>query len=288
MLKDYIDGFEKHLATCLTKKKSKLGVNTTKAYRSDVLQYLEFIGYAKNNMTDEKFEEFKRHFKEEKDLQSRSLNRKIISVKKFIDYLNSQDIEPKISLNTTLIDIQEQSFLENVLKINEFNRLIDEAEKRKDKRAVALFSALFKTGTRVSELLQMRVKHINRGKYEVSGKGAKCRKIRIYQGLQEILLDYINQRKYLQDEFVFKKENENKPITRQTVHNIIYKYGGYANIPKAKRHAHNFRHLYAIEMIRRGADPAELQSAMGHSNINTTAIYFRKSEKDYTRKEETL
>lgn len=288
-MKHHIAEFEKHLAESRKKnKESLLSTNTVNAYIADVTQFLEFIDYKDDNLTSEKVEEFKKILKEGSDYLAKTINRKLVAVKKFIEYLNNQVYTSKISITIAFIEYQTQSFLENELKINEYNRMIDEAEKRKDKRSIALFSALFKTGTRISELLQMRVKHVDKGNYEVIGKGAKCRKIRIHQSLQEILFDYIRERKYTKDEFVFKNANENKPITRQTAHKIIFRYGGHANIPKNKRHAHNFRHLYAIEMIKRGADAAELQSALGHSDINTTAIYFRKSEKDYTKKEETL
>ena len=45
-------------------------------------------------------------------------------------------------------------------------------------------------------------------------------------------------------------------------------------------HTHTFRHSFAINSVRHGVDIRRLQQVLGHSNINTTAVYLRFNDQD--------
>jgi integrase/recombinase XerD len=58
---------------------------------------------------------------------------------------------------------------------------------------------------------------------------------------------------------------------------IINRYG--AVIGKNIR-PHIFRHSFAINSVRHGVDIRGLQQVLGHSSINTTAVYLQFNDKD--------
>ncbi len=41
-----------------------------------------------------------------------------------------------------------------------------------------------------------------------------------------------------------------------------------------------FRHSYAINMVRHGVDIQRVQQALGHSSMGTTAVYLKFNDKD--------
>ena len=57
------------------------------------------------------------------------------------------------------------------------------------------------------------------------------------------------------------------------------KYG----IPKEKMHPHAFRHMFAVEFLKRNNDISLLADIMGHSGVNTTMIYTRRSGEEQKR-----
>jgi integrase/recombinase XerD len=45
-------------------------------------------------------------------------------------------------------------------------------------------------------------------------------------------------------------------------------------------HPHAFRHSFAINSVRHGVDIRRLQQVLGHTNINTTAVYLKFNDQD--------
>ena len=65
-----------------------------------------------------------------------------------------------------------------------------------------------------------------------------------------------------------------------TVYNRLKKVAGMCRgIKIDKVHPHSFRHLFAIKFMQEGGDISELKDILGHSSIDTTAIYTRTTSK---------
>jgi site-specific recombinase XerD len=67
------------------------------------------------------------------------------------------------------------------------------------------------------------------------------------------------------------------PITQQWVRKLINKYA--RQIGK-NIHPHTFRHSFAINSVRHGVDLRRLQQVLGHTNLNTTAVYLQFNDHD--------
>ena len=66
-------------------------------------------------------------------------------------------------------------------------------------------------------------------------------------------------------------------VKTNQIRNIVKKYGNMANVDI---HPHSFRHSFAINMVRQGTDLRRVQQLLGHTNLNTTAVYLQFKDAD--------
>ena len=128
---------------------------------------------------------------------------------------------------------------------------------------------LYSTGLRVSELVNLKIDHLNFNDgtgWVRKGKGNKDRLFSISAALCSELKDYLDVREH---EYVFSK---NKPLTTRNIQKIIKLTSGLAEIRK-KVTPHTLRHSFATHLLENGTDIRLIQSLLGHSNLNTTQIY---------------
>lgn len=160
------------------------------------------------------------------------------------------------------------------LKPEEVERILDSMRNPRDYLIIRL---LWKSGMRVSELVQMEVNWIDfeERMLTVFGKGKKWRRIPIDRDSLILLKNYL--------------ENENIQsgrcfdITRQRVFQIIKDSTQKTGIEKPI-HPHTLRHSYAVQYLKKGGNLRNLQLNLGHSKLDTTAIYLQVTALD--RKEE--
>jgi integrase/recombinase XerD len=259
------------------KKKSS---NTVDAYISDLNQFFSFISKNFDCIEQQDIDDYISHLLS-RNLKPKTINRKLISIKQFIEYLNNcSDYGRKICLEVEVLKVQRQEYLEEVITQNDFERLVRLAEREKDFRALAIFYTLYLTGLRVSELITLKVADKDKKAITVLGKGEKYRDILIPERLVEYLNLYIKERKHKPTDYLFLNELRNTPMSRQSVHNVIKLYAGMSKIKLSRAHAHNFRHLYCLRLAEEGLTIDEIADLAGHANINTTRIYTRKTKQD--------
>jgi integrase/recombinase XerD len=263
----YLDSFCDYL------KKRDLSINTINSYKSDVVQFLDFIKKPAQDINKQDLENFNKYL-EDNQINVSSINRKLISIKNFLDFLNDKH-DTSFTLKIKQIRRQNQQYLDDVLSKEDFNKLIESARQCKDKRAEVLFHTLYLTGMRVSEVLQLEISDVDKSYISIKGKGSKYRTVFIPPKLQNTLKEYLSERLEKGDKLF---TGQRGAINRQTVHNIIKKYANMANVKINVAHAHNFRHLYCLSLVEKGLSIDVVADLAGHSNINTTRIYTRKTK----------
>lgn len=262
--KDYLGQFR------IEKRKDK-SENTVEAYMSDLKQFFEFYHKDMEELVTEDIEKYKEYLFRNR-MKPKTVNRKLVSIRRYIDFANNIGEGIRILAEVKMIKIQKQEYLEELLTKSDFDRLVKAAEANGDKRAIAIFYCLYLTGARVSELLQLKVSDFTESNLVIRGKGEKYR----YLFPPELLFAHVNN--------YVKSRPEDAPdhlfanISRQTVHNIIKKYAGIARVKLSRAHAHNFRHLYALQLIELGVPIEDVAELLGHTNLNTTRIYIRKTK----------
>ena len=76
---------------------------------------------------------------------------------------------------------------------------------------------------------------------------------------------------------------EERRLSRQSVHEMIQKYGLRLGIPARHLHPHAFRHMFGTELTEEDVPSLSVQNLMGHTDAKSTAIYTELSMRKKTR-----
>ncbi|NOH17269.1 tyrosine-type recombinase/integrase [Clostridium cochlearium] len=175
------------------------------------------------------------------------------------------------------LKIFNKPYSEDILSNGEVERILKYAKIADDKRAVAIVTILYLTGMRVSELLSLKLYDIA-DTVMVCGKGDKYREIFISPKAIKAINDYIENERLDNSEYLFT--GLQGAICSRTVDHEIKKYAGKARIKLAKAHAHNFRHSFCTNLVKMGVSLDIVAELAGHSSIDTTRIYTKRSKKE--------
>lgn len=278
--KDFIESFADYLAD------EEKSIGTINGYVSDVKDFLNFVKKDIKTVKRTDVNSFKEHLRQRK-LSTLSINRKMVGLKQFIDFVNDR-YELGISARIKQEKVQKQYSLkdEELLTKEDFERLMKVVQDADDIRTKALFDAMYYSGMRISEALQLRIDHVQEGKKvieDIKGKGNKYRPIFISAKLLESLNEYLEIRKQPYSSttkalFV----GERGPLTRQTAHHLMKKYAKKAGIEVSKAHVHNLRHLFGLKLADQGASIQDIAKYMGHTSIEVTKIYLEKPQSYYS------
>jgi len=142
-----------------------------------------------------------------------------------------------------------------------------------NQRDYLILRVLWRTGVRVSELLNIRPQDVEFNNHVINitkAKGGKQRRVLLDSQTVNMLSDYIVAQKLREDQPIFG-------VQRVQVFRIVRKYG---NMLAIDIHPHTLRHSYAIHLVRSGMDLRRVQLLLGHSNLNTTQIYLQFKDED--------
>lgn len=284
---DYVKVFAEHLAE---EDKSNL---TISSYLTDVKGFLKFIKKDIKKLKKDDVNSYKEDLRK-RHLTTKTINRKLVGVKQFIEFLNDK-YELGIAARIKQEKVQEQYSLkdEDLLTKADYNRLIEAVESAGDIRAKALFETMYYSGMRISEALQLRVDHVQKGLKvieDIKGKGSKYRPIFITSKLQESLKAYLEVRKQPERPDLPKNSPEHTkalfvgqkgPLTRETAHKMIKKYAKLAGIESSRAHVHNLRHLFGLQLAEKEKPIQDIAKYLGHSNMETTRVYVEKTISQY-------
>jgi len=171
--------------------------------------------------------------------------------------------------------------LPDYLTLDEVDRLLaaPDASTVRGLRDAAMLEVLYATGLRVSELVGLRLAHLDLevGYVSVLGKGSKERIVPLGEVALERLRTYLDAARPVltrghPSAFLFPGRRPGAPLTRQGFWRLLGRYARATGIARAVS-PHKLRHSFATHLLERGADLRSVQLMLGHADLSTTQIY---------------
>ncbi len=221
----------------------------------------------------------------ELDISSKSINRKISTLKSFYKFLQRKEIV-KVSPMGKIISPKNPKRLPAFVNENDMESLMAEEPGKQEKPTFAddfrgktdrlIMELLYQTGMRRSELLGLKIPDFDRSNktLKVLGKGNKERIIPLRAEMCSLINDYIAEREKLETvshQFILTFENGG-PLYEKYVYNTVKKYlRGVTTLNKKSPHV--LRHTFATHILNNGADLNAVKELLGHANLAATQIY---------------
>lgn len=188
-------------------------------------------------------------------------NLKIIPVRAFLSFLNTQGVQiPYRDALLTFKDRKADKTL-HLPSSSDLAQFLKPTGKQIEDTFVRL---LFATGLRIAEALSLEVGQVQT-KFSISGKGGKPRLVMCDEETVAMV----------------RKVEANSPVGAKlfsfgarSCQRMFKRRGGGENLTP-----HTLRHLYATSLLEAGTDIRVIQSMLGHSSITTTQRYAHVSDK---------
>jgi len=187
----------------------------------------------------------------------------------------------RLDLAAEIFHVKEPVRIPQILSAEEAKRLLLMAGKLQVRM---LFSIGYGAGLRVSEVVKLKVKHIDSalGVIRVEqSKGKKDRQVMLSPETLDLLKQWwkVRSKKYdhgvpLQERWLFPGRRKGLHLTPRQVSRLFHETVEAAGIRK-KLTLHALRHSFATHLFDRGVDIRTIQALLGHEKLETTARYTR-------------
>ncbi|WP_040257542.1 site-specific tyrosine recombinase XerD [Rickettsia hoogstraalii] len=270
-----------------------LSKNSILSYKRDLFDFQNYLAkqrLSELNITTENIRDWIEYLASN-DLQARSINRKISTIKSYYEFLISEN---HTAFNPVLnVDLPKyQNKLPEILSIDQIKSLLEYCSQDNSPEGIrlnAMIHLLYASGLRVSELVSLKLTDILTNKtskgevrkiFSVLGKGNKERVIVINEQAVISIAKYLA----IRDIFVNKAKPKNLIylfpssalagyMTRQNFAILLKSAALYANLNPEHISPHILRHSFASHLLEGGADLRVIQELLGHADISTTQIY---------------
>lgn len=277
-LKEHIEPFINYL-----KFEKRFSSNTIIAYEGDLNDFYLFLqreydGVDFDVISYQHLRSWLASLKEQ-HLSSKSINRKISTLKSFFKYYiktgnlkaspMAKIVSPKTSKRLPVF-IKEEDIANLTLVTN------ISTEDWKTMNANVLIMLFYATGMRRSELINLKEKQIDfsRKQLKVLGKGNKERNIPLHNDVLTALQDYLSQKR---KQFAWAAE---ELLVTEKGKKLYPKYV-YLQVKKIlssistldKKSPHVLRHSFATHLVNHGAALNAVKELLGHSSLAATQVY---------------
>lgn len=278
--------------------------NTIRSYKDTFVQfvdYMEKIGSVRiekislDILSKDAVKSFLRYLNDKKQTSPSTHNSRLAAIHSFVRYLQYEDIT-RLSQWQDILSIK---FIKS--ERTTINHLTPEGIKLLFEqpdiatfagfRHLAILSLMYDAGTRVQELADLTVGAIRVDTtpctIKIIGKGNKARVVPLSPQQAERIKDYIKVTR-LDDSAKANKplffNSRGEKLTRAGITYILKNYADMARavnphlIPE-KISCHSLRHSKAMHLLQSGVNIVIIRDFLGHSSIQTTAIYARIDSK---------
>ncbi len=208
---------------------------------------------------------------------SRTINRKISSLKKYCKYLLSNNLIEQNPFGKLIVP-KTQKKLPTFINTSEICKIGEVFEFKKGltgKRDHLVLEILYCTGMRLSELVNLREADIDidSGTIKVLGKRNKERIIPFPASLKPVVTDYMQEKSNNNLNIPYLiVTNKGEKAYPKLIYRIVKKYLSLITTNE-KKSPHVLRHTFATHLLNNGADLNAVKELLGHANLSATQIY---------------
>ena len=244
-------------------KEQKLSENTVISYMGAIKQYE--IKYGK--ISQKNLKEYKVFLVE--NYKFSTVNLRIRAINCYLEFIG------KKNWSLPSVKVQQRAYLENVISEADYEYFKSCLKSDGEMFWYFVIHFLASTGARISELLQFKAEHVERGYIDIYSKGGKFRRVYIPVQMQKEAMEWLVENGRNSGFLFLNRYGER--ITARGIANQLKKFAERYQIDPNVVYPHSFRHRFAKSFLERYNDIALLADLLGHENIETTRIYLRKT-----------
>lgn len=215
----------------------------------------------------------------EKKLSSKSINRKISTLRSFFKYHLKRGAITTIP-TAHLISQKTSRRLPVFVKESETAQLMETLSSSTEDwttlNARMLISLFYATGMRVSELINLKEKQLDQSRMQlrVLGKGNKERLIPLSNEVIRAIQEYqqLKRKTFATSEDVLLVTEKGKKLYAKYAWLLVNKYLGQASTLD-KKSPHVLRHTFATHLMNNGAELNAVKELLGHASLAATQVY---------------
>ena len=235
-----------------------------------------FIGRSPDTATPEDLRRFQLH-QTQAGMQPPGINSTVSALRFFFTVtLDRPDLARRLTV------VHQPRKLPMVLSVEEVARLLEAAPGPKYKAALG---TAYGAGLRVSEVVALKVSDIDSTRMLIrveQGKGRKDRHAMLSPQLLGLLRAWWRESKrrgvMLPQGWLFPGQNPVNHLTTRQLNRAVHAAAAAAEIRKRVT-PHTLRHSFATHLLEQDVDIRVIQVLLGHSKLDTTALYARVATK---------
>lgn len=148
-------------------------------------------------------------------------------------------------------------------------------------RDQAALAVLIYTGLRRAEMIDLKLGDLRLAEgtlYVASGKGNKARTVPLCREARAYLARWLELRPGVRHDYLFVTDDARR-LAENGLKALLERAKTVAGMPGAENiKPHSIRHAAATRLMQNGADLRSVMAWLGHSNLQTTAVYLHTSE----------
>lgn len=262
--KQTIIDYEKRL------RRDEMTENTIKSYVGSAKRFLSEYEAVNRNSTLAYKEHLISNYK------PATVNNRILALNNFLHFLKKDNLKLKT------MRVQQKLYLDHVISNADYRKLIRKLKKDEKTKWYMVVRTMVCTGARISEIIAFQAEDVYTGYVELYAKGNKLRRIYFPKVLQTELTGWLEEEQRKEGSMFLNKNGVT--ISANGVAAMLKRFAIQYNIDPKVMHPHAFRHRFALNFISK--KPNEiilLADLLGHSSINTTRIYTRRTAQEQYR-----
>jgi site-specific recombinase XerD len=204
-----------------------------------------------------------------------TVNRRLYALRHFFDFLIEQQVVDTNPIKPSHV-LKRARTLPRALAKEQLEQLFAQIHHPMDR---ALFLLMLRSGLRVSEVAQLKVRDLDWSQQALlieQGKGRKDRRVYLSADAVASLHVCLQQRPSdVPGDLVFwNQKRPSRPLSVKAIQKKIQRYATAAGITAS---CHSLRHTFASNLLEQGAEIVSIRELLGHASISSSERYAKLS-----------